>query len=200
MFSTLDLASAYSQVKVAEEDVAKIAFITPMGLWEHVRMPFGLANSPATWQRLISCVFRDDISEILLVYLDDIIVFSSSLDQHLERLEIVFQRLRAHELKLKAEKCHLFKEKVPFLGHIVSSDGVRPDPGKIRVVSDWPTPTTLKGLRSFIGFASYYNRFVPGFSKLAGPLHRLVAEVLNKKEQTKQMKMSSITNLWNSAH
>ena len=200
MFSTLDLASAYNQVRVAEQDIHKTAFVTPMGLWEYLRMPFGLSNSPATWQRLMSKVFRDDILEILLVYLDDIIIFSTTLNEHLERLDIVFRRLAAHGLKLKADKCHLFKGKVHYLGHVVSSDGVRPDPGKIAAVAEWQTPTTLKGLRSFIGFASYYNRFIPKFSQVAGPLHSLVAEIVGKGRQSKRMKGMSIVEKWSTRH
>lgn len=176
-FSTLDLASGYNQVPVAEGDRAKTAFCTPFGLFEFNRMPFGLCNSPSTFQRLMERIFGDQSFQSLLLYLDDIIIFSTSFDEHLKRLELVFNRLHSNHLKLKPSKCQFFQREVKYLGHVVSASGVATDPDKVKAVAEWRQPTTTKELRSFLGFASYYRRFVEGFAKMAAPLHRLVAQI-----------------------
>jgi transposase InsO family protein len=176
-FSTIDLASAYNQVEVNPTDRHKTAFTTPMGLFEYNRMPFGLSNAPATFQRLMQGIFRDDLLQILICYLDDIIVYSNDIEEHLERLETVFLKLKEHGLKIEPKKCDFFKPKVSYLGHVVSSEGIETDPAKIEVVEKWPNPKTLKEVRSFLGFASYYRRFVPGFAKTARPLHELVTKL-----------------------
>lgn len=176
-FSTIDLASAYNQVEVAPQDRHKTAFTTPMGLYEYNRMPFGLQNAPATFQRLMQGVFQDDILHTMMVYLDDIIVFSSTIEEQLERLEKVFTKLRSHGLKIEPTKCQLFRDQVSYLGHVVSAEGVATDPEKTKAVREWPTPTTVRDVRSFLGFASYYRRFVPKFAQAAGPLHKLVADL-----------------------
>uniref|UniRef100_A0A8C6TVK3 ribonuclease H n=1 Tax=Neogobius melanostomus TaxID=47308 RepID=A0A8C6TVK3_9GOBI len=184
-FSTLDLASGYNQVPIAEKDKAKTAFCTPFGLFEFNRMPFGLCNAPSTFQRLMERIFGDQSFQSLLLYLDDIIIFSSSFHDHLQRLELVLARLQEHNLKLKLKKCQFFQSQVKYLGHIVSSNGVATDPEKISVVEQWKRPTTATELQSFLGFASYYRRFVEGFSKFAAPLHRLVADVVGSKHKPK---------------
>lgn len=175
-FSTLDLASGYNQVPVTERDKAKTAFCTPFGLFEWNRMPFGLCNAPSTFQRLMQRLFGDQQCQSLLLYLDDIIVYSSTVSQHLERLGLVLSRLQGEGLKAKLSKCAFFQREVNYLGHVVSDQGVATDPGKITAVAQWRNPSTVSELRSFLGFASYYRRFVEGFAKLAAPLHKLVAE------------------------
>lgn len=175
-FSTLDLASGYNQVPVTEGDKPKTAFCTPFGLFEWNRMPFGLCNAPSTFQRLMQRIFGDQQCQSLLLYLDDIVVFSSTVTQHLERLGMVLDRLRQEGLKAKLSKCSFFQKEVKYLGHVISADGVSTDPSKVEVVANWPTPTNASDLRSFLGFASYYRRFVEGFAKLAAPLHQAVAE------------------------
>ena len=135
-------------------------------------MPFGLCNAPSTFQRLMQRVFGDQQCQSLLLYLDDIVVFSSTFQQHLERLEVVLQWLQYEGLKAKLSKCSFFQHKVRYLGHIISAEGVSTDPGKVEVVASWQPPTTILELRSFLGFASYYRHFVEGFAKLAAPLHR----------------------------
>ena len=180
-FSTLDLASGYNQVPVAEGDRAKTAFCTPFGLFEYNRMPFGLCNAPGTFQRLMERIFGDQSFQTLLLYLDDVVVYASTFEQHLQRLELVFGRLRAHNLKLKLAKCQFFAREVRYLGHIISARGVATDPEKTRAVAEWPRPRTAKDLRSFLGFASYYRRFVPQFATYAGPLHQAVAAASGPK-------------------
>lgn len=175
-FSTMDLASGYNQVPMAVRDQPKTAFCTPFGLFEYNRMPFGLCNAPSTFQRLMQRLFGDQQGQSLLLYLDDIVVFSSSVAQHLMRLEVVLSRLEREGLKARLEKCSFFQKAVKYLGHVISSEGVSTDPSKVEVVSQWRQPETVGELRSFLGFASYYRRFVEGFAKFAAPLHRLVAE------------------------
>ncbi|KAL7853106.1 hypothetical protein SRHO_G00188910 [Serrasalmus rhombeus] len=180
-FSTLDLASGYNQVPVAEEDRAKTAFCTPFGLFEWNQMPFGLCNAPGTFQRLMERLFGDQQCQSLLLYLDDIVIFSSTVTQHLERLDLVLGRLQHEGLKAKLEKCFFFQREVSYLGHVISDQGVATDPSKIQAVAGWRTPSTVSELRSFLGFSSYYRRFVEGFAKLAAPLHKLVAEMVGAK-------------------
>uniref|UniRef100_A0A667ZAE4 Gypsy retrotransposon integrase-like protein 1 n=1 Tax=Myripristis murdjan TaxID=586833 RepID=A0A667ZAE4_9TELE len=175
-FSTLDLASGYNQVPVTEVDRPKTAFCTPFGLFEWNRMPFGLWNAPSTFQRLMQRIFGDQQNQSLLLYLDDIVVYSSTVEQHLERLKVVLGRLQHEGLKAKLSKCSFFQKEVSYLGHVISGDGVSTDSSKIEVVANWPVPTTVSDLRSFLGFSSYYRRFVDGFAKLAAPLHKVVAE------------------------
>ncbi|KAG1955424.1 thy-1 membrane glycoprotein [Pimephales promelas] len=140
-------------------------------------MPFGLCNAPGTFQRLMQRLFGDQQNQSLLLYLDDIVVFSSTVQQHLDRLEVVLCRLQRENLKAKFTKCAFFQEEVRYLGHVISSKGVATDPSKVEVVANWQPPTTVSELRSFLGFASYYRRFVEGFAKLAAPLHKLVAHL-----------------------
>lgn len=185
-FTTMDLASGYNQVPVTEGDKAKTAFCTPFGLFEFNRMPFGLCNAPRTFQRLMERIFGAQHCQSLLLYLDDVIVFSSSVDEHLSRLDAALSRLQHEGLKVKLEKCSFFQKEVQYLGHLISQDGVSTDPSKIAAVGDWPHPTNVTELRSFLGFASYYRRFVEGFAKLAAPLHRLAAELAGTKKRKVQ--------------
>ena len=172
-FSTLDLASGYWQVELDEEAKKKSAFVVRGGLYSWKVMPFGLCNAPSTFERLMEQVLAGLHWEVLLVYLDDVIVFAKTIEDELTRLGMVFQRLRQAGLKLKAKKCHLFRESVLYLGHVVSREGVSTDPEKIRAVKEWPTPTSVKDVQSFLGLASYYRRFIEGFANIARPLHRL---------------------------
>lgn len=182
-FSTIDLASGYHQVPVTEKDRMKTAFCTPFGLFEFQRMPFGLCNAPSTFQRLMERMFGDQNCHSLLLYLDDVIVFSPTVDEHLNRLELVLNRFQNEGLKIKLQKCHFFQQEVQYLGHVISSKGVSTDPKKISAVTNWPVPNTLSELKSFLGFASYYRRFVEGFATLASPLNQLVAKLARTKNK-----------------
>ena len=171
LFSTLDLANGYWQVTVHPSDQENTAFTTPMGLYEFSRMPLGLCNAPATFQRLMESSLGDQNFQSFLIYLDDIIVFSHDFPSHLKNLERVFQRLVQHGLKLKPSKCHLFKAEVQYLGHVVTEDGVTPSSERVQAITEWPRPQTVRELRAFLGLISYYRRFIKDFSKIAMPLH-----------------------------
>ena len=175
-FLTLDLLSGYWQVALDEDAKQKSAFVVRNGLYRWKVMPFGLANAPATFERLMEKVLSGLQWEILLVYLDDVIVFGKTVEDELERLRKVFVRLRSAGLKLKPSKCNLFQKSVTYLGHIVSAEGVATDPAKVEAVADWPVPTCTKEVRSFLGLASYYRRFIRGFASIASPLHALTSK------------------------
>lgn len=146
-------------------------------------MPFGLCNAPGTFQRLMQRMFGDQQCQSLLLYLDDIVVFSSSVSQHLKRLEVVLSQLQREGLKVELEKCAFFQKEICYLGHVISSEGVSTDPAKIEAVAKWRRPCHISKFRSFLGFASYHRRFAQGFAKLAGPLHKLVAEIAGSRSK-----------------
>lgn len=177
-FSALDLAHGYHQVAMDTESVSKTAFRVPFGLFEYTRMPFGLVNAPSTFQRVMEmCVGDLNLSE-LLIYLDDLLVFSPTVEEHIARLDRVLTRLADFGLKVKGAKCDLFCTQVKYLGHVVGPGGVAVDNDKIQRIKDWPVPQTAAHLRSFLGLAGYYRRFVRSFSKMAAPLHALVPSLV----------------------
>ena len=176
-FSTLDLQSGYWQVELDEDARSKSAFVTSQGLFEFLRMPFGLCNAPATFSRVMDTVLRDLKGNQVLVYLDDIIVYSETWEQHLTKLRNVFDRLRQYNLKLKPSKCNFARENVKYLGHLVTSSGIYPDPEKIRAISEIKFPLKTKTqVKSFLGMTSYYRRFIKGFSQIASPLYQVSAK------------------------
>lgn len=174
-FSVLDLKSGYYQIEVEEADKPKTAFVCPIGFWEFNRMPQGITNAPSTFQRLMEKCMGDMNLKEVLVFLDDIIVFSKTLEEHETRLIKVLNRLKEYGLKLSPEKCKFFQTSVRYLGHVVSRNGVETDPEKVKALQTWPVPTDLKELRSFLGFAGYYRRFIKSYSNLVKPLTNLTS-------------------------
>ena len=175
-FATLDLASGYLQVRLSEEAKPKTAFATHSGLFQFAVMPFGLCNAPATFERLMSQVLRGPHWKRCLVYIDDILVFGNDFESALHSLELVLNRVAEYGLQLKSTKCNLFRTSVPFLGHIVGRAGLECDPNKLSAVANWIPPSTIKGVREFLGFTGYYRRFVPDYSTIAQPLVRLLGK------------------------
>ena len=174
-FSSFDLAQGYLQMAMEEEDIQKTAFRAgSSGLYEFTRMPFGLTNAGTSFCRLMEMCIGDQQYITLLFYLHDICIFAETTDQMLDRIQLVFNRLKEFSLKIKPKKSHFFQAEVDFLGHVLSKNGVSPNPEKIEKVHDWPTPMNSKEVHSFIGLASYYRRFIPNFAKWAGPLHALI--------------------------
>jgi len=163
----------YWQLSVAPEDREKTAFVTPDGLWEFIRLPFGVSGGPATFQRAIEIILSGLTYHTCLCYFDDIIIPSDSIQQQCERLSIVLSRFQKHNLRVKASKCCFGASRVPFLGHVVPEKGVHTDPKKIEAVSNLPPPTNLDQVRSFLGLAGYYRRFIPNFSHIPSPLVNL---------------------------
>ena len=173
-FTTLDLASGYWQVEMDSESKDKTAFVTKHGTYEFNVMPFGLTNAPATFQRLMNEILEGTLGKGIIVYLDDINIYSKTFEEHLEKLEEVLKRLKIAGLKIKLSKCHFIKEELTFLGHVVNKEGILPDPEKIEKVKNFPRPKTVKDIRSFLGLASYYRKFIGGFSEIAKPMNELV--------------------------
>ena len=172
-FTTLDLQSGYWQIGMAESDIPKTAFITKYGLYEYTKMPFGLCSAPGTFQRCMELVFRGLQWQTILIYLDDLIILGGTKEENLDHLDVALGRLEAAGLKLKPSKCHILQPEVLFLGHVVSEQGMRPNPQLIDCVRNWKPPTSRREVQQFLGLANYYRRFVPKFSDLAVPLTEL---------------------------
>jgi hypothetical protein len=175
-FCTLDLFQGYHHVQMDELSKSKTAFHAPHcnpSQWEYNYMPFGLVRAPRTFQRLMDKVIEGLQFESALAYLDDVIVYGSSINETMDRMSVVLDRLRAANLKLKAKKCLLFAKQVKFLGHVISQDGVSTDPDKVADIVNMHRPRTIKQVRSFMGMVNYYSRFVPKLAEVARPLHKL---------------------------
>ena len=172
-FATLDLQSGYWQVELDEESKPLTAFVTDQGLFEFNRMCFGLCNAPSTFSRVMARAMKGLLWSEVLIYLDDLIIFARTFDEYLSRIRNVFERLRSANLKLKPQKCKFGQQKVTFLGHVVTPNGVTTDPRKCDAIQHVPVPHRLKELRSFLGLTNYYARFVPRYREIARPLYRL---------------------------
>ena len=182
-FSKIDLRTGFYQILIAEKDRHKTAFSTSQGLFEYNVLPMGLCNSPGVFMALMNDTFREYLDKFVLVFLDDIIVYSDTLEDHERHLRLALQRLRDQRLCAKLSKSALCQTEVEFLGHYVGRDGLRVMEDKIDAVSDWPVPTTIRELRAFLGLAGYYRRFVKGFSGIALPLTELTRNVTHRRLQ-----------------
>ncbi|CAI7897396.1 unnamed protein product [Closterium sp. NIES-54] len=174
IFSKLDLRSGYWQIRMADNSIHKTAFRTRYGSYEYFVMPFGITNAPATFQADMNHILRPLLDECVVVYLDDILIYSRDMKQHIEHLRHVFELLRREKFYVKLSKSEFALKKVQFLGHMVSAQGFHVDPKKIEAVRTWKTPENVKELQQFLGFANYYNRFVPQYAKIATPLTNLL--------------------------
>ena len=169
-FSLIDMASGYTQVGMKEEHKHLTAFCVPYGLFEYNRLPFGLSNAVATYSRLMTRIFSGELFFGLLVYLDDLLIYSKTFDEHLEKIRLVLERLHSYGLKLNPGKCQFLKKSVVYLGHKVSESGIQVDPSKFEALRKWKIPVTVKDVKSFLGFVGFYRRFIKDFSIIASPL------------------------------
>ncbi|CAN6447612.1 unnamed protein product [Victoria cruziana] len=174
VFSKIDLRSGYHQVRISRQDVSKTAFRTRYGHYEFLVLPFGLTNVPTVFMNMIHRVFREYLDQFVIVFIDDILIYSPDRETHARHLHAVLQSLREHQLYGKFSKCKFWLEQVAFLGHVIFADGVAVDPSKVEAVINWPRPTTVSEVRRFLGLAGYYCRFVRGFSQIVSPMTRLL--------------------------
>lgn len=175
VFSKLDLQSGYHQIRVREQDIPKTAFQTRYGQYEFTVLSFGLCNAPATFQALMNETFRDLLDTCVVVYLDDILVYSSSEEEHAKHLELVLSRLQSEQLYARRHKCKFFVDRIEFLGHVISPSGIELDDKKLDIVRAWPEPTNVHELRSFLGMANFFRRSIRRFAHIAAPLHSLTS-------------------------
>jgi hypothetical protein len=173
VFSKINLRSGYHQLRIKEQDIQKTAFRTRYGHYEFLVMPFGLTNAPAMFMDLMNRVFRPYLVQYVVVFIDDILVYSNSHLEHEQHLRVVLQTLRENQLYAKLDKCEFWLQEVIFLGHVISVEGILVDPRKVEAVLKWERPTNVTKIQSFLGLAGYYRRFIEGFSTIAPPLTKL---------------------------
>nr|KYP51107.1 Retrovirus-related Pol polyprotein from transposon 17.6 [Cajanus cajan] len=178
VFSKIDLRSGYHQIRVRAEDVPKTAFRTRYGHYEYLVMPFGVTNAPGVFMDYMNRIFHPYLDRFVVVFIDDILVYSKTREEHVEHLRIVLQTLKEKQLYAKLSKCEFWLDGVNFLGHVISKGGIDVDPAKVEAVLEWRTPRSVFEIRSFLRLAGYYRRFIENFSRLALPLTKLT-----KKDQ-----------------
>jgi hypothetical protein len=174
VFSKIDLRSGYHQLKVRTEDIPKTTFTTRYGLYEFLVMSFGLTKAPAYFMNLMNKVFMEYLDQFVVVFIDDILVYSQNEETHEDHLRLVLQKLHDNQLYAKFWKCDFWLKEVAFLGHIITDGGIKVDPSKISEILNWKQPTYVSKIRSFLGLAWYYRRFIEGFSKIVKPLTSLL--------------------------
>ncbi|WJZ91028.1 hypothetical protein VitviT2T_010138 [Vitis vinifera] len=177
VFTKIDLKSGYHQIRMKEGDEWKTAFKTKYGLYQWLVMPFGLTNAPSTFMRLMNHVLHVFIGRFVVIYFDDILVYSKNLDEHINHLHCVLAILRKEKLYANLKKCSFCMDKVVFLGYVVSAKGIEVDEEKVKAIKEWPTPKSITEVRSFHGLASFYRRFVKDFSTLSTPLTEIVKKI-----------------------
>jgi hypothetical protein len=174
VFSKVDLCSGYHQIKIRSEDVPKTAFSMRYGLYEYLVMSFGLTNALAHFMYLMNSVFMPELDKFIMIFIDDILIYSKSEEEHAWHLWVILQRLRDHQLYAKFSKCAFWLKKDPFLGHIISAEGIAIDPSKVQEVLDWKSPRSVTQIRSFLRLVGYYRWFIPNFSKIVKPMTKLL--------------------------
>ena len=186
IFTSIDLKAGYWQVEMDPQSIPLTAFtVGPLGFYECVKMPFGLTNAPATFQRLMETCLGDLHLNWCIIYLDDVVIFSKSPEEHIEWLDAVLTKIEDAGLKLKPSKCEFFKCRIAYLGHIVSDKGIETDPKKIEAILKWPVPKTVHDNRSFLGFTNYYRKFIYKYSQKAKPLNKLISGDNAKEKHSK---------------
>ncbi len=193
IYTKLDLRSAYNLIRIKEGDEWKTAFLTTRGHYEYQVMPYGLANSPAVLQSFINDIFRDLLNQYVVAYIDDILIYSKSEEEHIGQVRNVLSRLLENQLYVKAEKCEFHVKQTTFLGYSISHEGVRMDERKVRAVTEWPQPSTIKELQRFLGFANFYRRFIRNYSIVSAPLTSLLKGKPSKLKWTEEAKTAFTT-------
>jgi hypothetical protein len=181
VFSKVDLHSGYHQIKIRPKDVPKTVFSTRYGLYEYLIMSFGLTNAPAHFMYLMNFIFMLDLDKFVIVFIDDILIYSKSEEEHVWHLRVIRQWLLDHQHYAKFSKCDFWLKEVPFLGHIISAEGIAVDPSKVQEVLDWKSPRSVTQIHSFLGLAGYYRRFIPNFSKIVKPMTKLLEKEVKFK-------------------
>ena len=178
-FSTLDLAQGFHQIPVNKNSIEKTAFTVENGHYEYVRMPFGLKNAPATFQRLMDRILMKYLHKFYFVYMDDIVIFSKSLQELLQHLKLIFEELKQSGLKIQLDKSEFLRKEVPFLGYIIAANGIKPNPDNIKAILKYSIPKTQKEVRIFLGLTGFYRKFIKNYVKIAKPM----TKALKKKER-----------------
>lgn len=196
-FTTLDLKSGFHQIEMDPKHQEKTAFSTALGHFEFLRMPFGLKNAPATFQRAMNNILVDLIGTICFVYLDDIIIIGENLGEHIKNLNTVLQRLADFNLKIQLDKCEFMRRETEFLGHVITPEGIKPDPGKVIKILDWKLPENPKQIKQFLGLSGYYRRFIKDYSKLAKPMTKYLkkGQVMNLDDEEYKKAFSELKNI-----